>query len=709
MKPESIEPVEGHKEIELFPGRSGTTIIIGSQMNPDLEALTIDFLRKNSDMLAWSPSDFQEWLSNVVVVPKASGKWRMCTDFTDLNKACPKDPYPLPRIDLLVDSTAGCVLFRATYQRLVNRMFKDLIGNTMEVYVDGMLIKSKVEKEHLEHLESAFTIMRTYGMKLNLNEVHVWGLRGKSFRLYGQRARDQSQPGENRSHLTAWCAKNDQGRPEAGGKIKDFQWTEECEKALSDLKEYLTTPPLLANPIVGERLYIYLAVSENAISSELVREEQREQRPVYYISRMLQGAEKKYIQIEKLALALVTTAHKLRPYFQSHPIMVLTNHPLKQVMAKPDVPEEQGQQEEDGWMLHVDGSSNKTNGGAGIFLQGPGGVEIEIAVKLNFPATNNEAEYEALVQGLRAIWEGGVKQLGVCTNSQLVAMQIEGLYETREWSMIPKEENGRADALSKFGAMVSGVKEMKVVITVRDTPTIEEVAINVVEGEESWKTQFIRYLKNGTLPSDPIVAKRVHFKANRFGVPRILISDNGAQFQGRKIAAWCKELKIQQHFTAVENPQTNGQTEVTNRIMLQHLKTRLDGAKGSWIEDLPAKIGEETTRVSQYEQKRNAEERSFDLSTIEEKRDRAYARILHYKNLMTRGYNQKVKPQSFQVGDLVLKKVEVSKHVVKLDPTWEGPYKVIEIRKKGTYALQDLEGKNLPRPWNIHNLKKFYA
>ncbi|KAL0451366.1 UNVERIFIED_CONTAM: hypothetical protein Slati_1114700 [Sesamum latifolium] len=228
-------------------------------------------------------------------------------------------------------------------------------------------------------------------------------------------------------------------------KIKDFQWTEECEKALGDLKAYLTTPPLLANPIVGEKLYIYLAVPENAISSVLVREEQKEQRPVYYVSRMLQGAEKRYIQIEKLALALVTTARKLRPYFQSLPIVVLTNHPLKQVMTKQDVSSqlvkwavelgefniefqtrtaakaqvftdfvvelsrEKGQEKEEGWMLHVDGSSNTTNGGAEIFLQGPGGVEIEIAVKLNFPATNNEAEYEALVQGLQAAWEGGVK------------------------------------------------------------------------------------------------------------------------------------------------------------------------------------------------------------------------------------------------------------------------------------------------------------
>ncbi|KAL0413610.1 UNVERIFIED_CONTAM: Retrovirus-related Pol polyprotein from transposon gypsy [Sesamum radiatum] len=140
-----------------------------------------------------SEVQYTDWLANVVVVPKASGKWCMCTDFTDLNKECLKDPYPLPRIDLLVESTAGYGLFSmmdacqgyhkifmakedriktsfitdrgiycfnvmpfglknagATYQRLVNKMFKDQVGTTKEVYVDDMLVKSRREEDHLK-------------------------------------------------------------------------------------------------------------------------------------------------------------------------------------------------------------------------------------------------------------------------------------------------------------------------------------------------------------------------------------------------------------------------------------------------------------------------------------------------------------------------------------------------------------------------------
>ena len=146
---------------------------------------------------------YSDWLANVVVVKKANGKWRMCIDFTDLNKACPKDSYPLPRIDQLVDSTAGHQLLSfmdafsgynqikmdeadqektsfitsqglfcykvmpfglknagATYQRLVNHMFRPQIGRNVKVYVDDMLVKSIDEGSHLDDLQETFETLR---------------------------------------------------------------------------------------------------------------------------------------------------------------------------------------------------------------------------------------------------------------------------------------------------------------------------------------------------------------------------------------------------------------------------------------------------------------------------------------------------------------------------------------------------------------------
>ena len=152
---------------------------------------------------------YHEWLSNVVMVTKANGKWRLCVNFTELNKACPKDSYPLPRIDLLIDATVGHELLTfldaysgynqinmhppdqektyfitpkgtycyrvmlfglknagATYQRLVNKMFQFQIGRTMEVYVDDMLVKSFSTADHIDHLQETFNILRSYHMKL---------------------------------------------------------------------------------------------------------------------------------------------------------------------------------------------------------------------------------------------------------------------------------------------------------------------------------------------------------------------------------------------------------------------------------------------------------------------------------------------------------------------------------------------------------------
>jgi hypothetical protein len=153
---------------------------------------------------------YPDWLANVVLVKKSNGKWRMCIDFTDLNKACPKDSFPFPRIDMLVDSTAGHGLLSlmdvfsgynqirmhptnqektafitdqglycyrvmpfglknasVTFQRLMNKMFQEQIRRNMEVYVDDILVKSILPIDHVNDLQEAFRTLKQYRMKLN--------------------------------------------------------------------------------------------------------------------------------------------------------------------------------------------------------------------------------------------------------------------------------------------------------------------------------------------------------------------------------------------------------------------------------------------------------------------------------------------------------------------------------------------------------------
>ena len=241
--------MEELEEVTLDESRPGRTTRMGTLASSTVRQNLANFLRKNQDIFAWSHEDMQgidllvivhrlnvnpdsspvrqkkrvfaqerdkvvaeevkklleagfigevyypDWLANVVMVRKNNGKWRMCVDFTDLNRACPKDSYPLPRIDTLVDSTArhellsfmdafssynqikmkeedqektsfvtsqGLFCYKvmpfelknagATYQRLMNKMFAHQLGRNVQVYVDDMLVKSVREDDHLSDL-----------------------------------------------------------------------------------------------------------------------------------------------------------------------------------------------------------------------------------------------------------------------------------------------------------------------------------------------------------------------------------------------------------------------------------------------------------------------------------------------------------------------------------------------------------------------------
>ncbi|KAL0445381.1 UNVERIFIED_CONTAM: hypothetical protein Slati_2260800 [Sesamum latifolium] len=117
-------------------------------------------------------------------------------------------------------------------------------------------------------------------------------------------------------------------------KVKNFERTKECQQAFEDLKAYLARLPLLVKLVLGDTLYLYISTTSQAVSSVLVREEEGNQTPIYYVSKVLNGAESRYPPIEKMALALVITVRKLRPYFLSYSVGVRTNTPLKQVLGK---------------------------------------------------------------------------------------------------------------------------------------------------------------------------------------------------------------------------------------------------------------------------------------------------------------------------------------------------------------------------------------
>ena len=254
------------------------------------------------------------------MVKKPNGKWRMCVDFTDLNRACPKDSYPLPRIDTLVDSTArhellsfmdsfitsqGLFCYKvmpfelknagATYQRLMNKMFAHQLRRNVQVYVDDMLVKSVHKNDHLNDLQETFNTLRSYNMKLNPSKCVFEVTAGKFLGFMVSQRGIEVNSEKVRAILELEPPRIVKAVQSLNGKVaalnrfvskatdkclpffrvlkKSFEWTNKFQKAFEDLKKYLSSSPLLNPSMPGEELYLYIAVSQVAVSAALVRDE----------------------------------------------------------------------------------------------------------------------------------------------------------------------------------------------------------------------------------------------------------------------------------------------------------------------------------------------------------------------------------------------------------------------------------------------------
>ncbi|GKA72071.1 reverse transcriptase domain-containing protein [Tanacetum coccineum] len=212
---------------------------------------------------------------------------------------------------------------------------------------------------------------------------------------------------------------------------------------------------------------MYLVASVESISVVLLVEMEEKQVPIYFVSRVLQRADLNYPAIEKLIMLLLHAARRLHRYFQGHPIRVLTDAPIKQTVTSPEKsgriakwaielgehdivfkehgsrktqipkdfsierPPEQGEKvvtriadtEKEGlklesiWKLYTDGASSSDGSGVGLMLIIPEGREYTYALCFEFETTNNEAEYEVLLVGLRIAREMEIKSLAIFTDS----------------------------------------------------------------------------------------------------------------------------------------------------------------------------------------------------------------------------------------------------------------------------------------------------
>ncbi|XP_021616631.1 uncharacterized protein LOC110617941 [Manihot esculenta] len=660
-------------------------------------------------------------------------------------------------------------------------------------------------------------------------------------------------------------------------KVSNFEWTEDCRKAFEELKRYLSSPHVLSSPLEWEELLIYLSASEQAVSAVLVRVEGGEQKLVFYVSKVLKDAKVRYLNIEKIAYALLLAVRKFRVYLESHQGVVMTDQPLKKILHRPETsgrmlawsieispyyleyrprtaiksqaladfiaecsfsekqvelgvtPSEtvQGERERQpprdfGWKLYMDGASGARGSGAGIMLKGPEGFKVCYALRLEFSASNNVAKYEALINGMLVAMEVGETDLEVNSDSQLVVNQITGAYQARDPTMlnylakvkdieaelksqgimvkyqrIPREENEEADLLSRLSREELEQLPDEVYIQHVNIPTFDKANIVMeVEEGQNWMIPYLEYLERGKLPEDKAKAKKIEARAAnyqaeaeefvrrcdvcqrfansinvpatpqssisspwsfsqwgidilgpfpkttgqkkfvivaveyfskwpeaetvptitarkmidfvwdsiicRFGIPRVLISDNGRQFDCSAFREFTRNMGIWHKFSSVAHPQTNGQTEITNRAILQGLKKRLDGAKGNWADELnsilwafrtaprastketpfalafgteavvPIELQVPIHRVQSNDENANSDKLRSNLDALEEVREEAQVRTTAYQQRAARYYNQRVRERSLKVEDLALRNLEATGKraaVEKLAPT----------------------------------------
>ncbi len=229
----------------------------------------------------------------------------------------------------------------------------------------------------------------------------------------------------------------------------------------------------------------------------------------------------------------------------------------------------------------------------------------------------------------------------------------------------------------------------------------------------------------------------------RFGVPNRIITDNGTQFTGSEFKDWCEELGIKICYASVAHPQSNGQVERANGMVLQGIKSRVfDRLKpyaGKWARELPSVLwalrtspsratgessffltyGSEAVlptelefgspRVRNFNEKQSEDSRLADLDQLEEARDVAAIQSAIYLQGLRRYHDRNVRGHAFSIGDLVLRKVQKRTH--KLSAIWEGPYIVAEMTRPRTYKLKNRDGMPIypDNSWNIDQLRRFYT
>ncbi|RVW34085.1 Retrovirus-related Pol polyprotein from transposon 17.6 [Vitis vinifera] len=445
-----------------------------------------------------------------------------------------------------------------TYQRLMTKIFKPLIGHSVEVYIDDIVVKSKTREQHILHLQEVFYLLRSQrGIEVSPDQV---------------KAVMETPPPRNKKELQRLTGKlvalerfiarfTDELRPFflAIRKAGTHGWTDNCQNALERIKHCLMQPPILSSPIPKEKLYMYLAVFRMGNQCRSIPLPITQGAEAHLLCQ--QGIGRRRNQIFKNganSLSPLKRCPKAQTLFQAHPVIVLTDQPLRNILHKPDLTGRMLQ-----WAIELSEFgiefqprlSMKGQVMADFVLdipENPASMKNQVKkngglCELTEPHVHQALEsgsyckYEAILSGLDLTLALSVSKLRIFNDSQLVVKHVQEEYEAKdarmarylakvrntlqqftEWTIekIKRADNRHVDALAGIAASLPIKEAILTAHTCANNPSVSEISIcNTIEAPQAdgqeWMNDITEYIRTGILPGDPKQAHKVRVQAAR--------------------------------------------------------------------------------------------------------------------------------------------------------------------------------------------------
>ncbi|XP_062006106.1 uncharacterized protein LOC133723312 [Rosa rugosa] len=405
----------------------------------------------------------------------------------------------------------------------------------MEVYRDDMLVKSVTVADHIKNLGIVFDILLKYGMRLNPDKC-VFGVLGGKFLGFVVNERGiEANPEKVQAILNMAPPKTRNEVQSLIGKVVALarfisRLTDKCAPVFKLLKTH-HTEKINWGPEDDKAFQ----VSVTAISAALVRRKNSDELPVYYIGKGFNNTESR----PRTAIKGHAAANFI-PREDSEPSDEMASEPHS-------TPK---------WTLNVVKSSNSKLSGVGVVIIDPEGHTYEYALQFKFKASNNAAEYEALIDGIQLAKELGVSNLAIFSDSQLVVNQVGGDFQAKEphlsryqsltktllqrclishtIALIPRAQNTKADAVARLATSPPNIDIGSLKMEILEKPSIDksfsEIFLTESKCRPSWMDPFIDYLSKGIEPTNRTIATRLRRRATLYTVQEGKLYRKGRSF-----------------------------------------------------------------------------------------------------------------------------------------------------------------------------------